>query len=428
MVETIIGSEIEVYKTSNGYMMVDLNSGKLGGAKRLGSFASVGREVNGLEEKIANVARSYTWDINEDCYIVFDTQLGIQEVDGIKYISPLIYEVKRAIEEKGYKVKGFVGRDKIFSESHDNWKTVQVSDNLEVKAISSDDGVLRDLANTEAVYFGCHFAPTSCNPNCWDEDTCRNGMINNLIDLPGINWLFMRESEFTPYKDAFMFSRGNSLNIRDESIQLVRGEEELYQKFIEMNRKGHQYAVIKDLARMSIGGRSVSFVDLSQPENYNGIPSTALVMPYFHIEPTLIGDRKFVLQTRMIYSSVQKSEPDFVFAKVYPGNGANSKPSNLSSVCADFVVWDLQDGMYHLTSLEKGKLSVSVSSYEEQVALREHFESVVETIFPEIKKVERKLQEIGTDYGQLFHFYKRMKKQKLVPGNIHPFLNLFMRR
>src|SRR3989344_2214870 len=308
MEEKIIGCEIEVYQTPSSYMMVDLNPGKLGGAKRFGSFAGLDSQANGLETRIGNIARSFSWDVRDDCYIVFDMSLGIQDVEGRTYISPLVYEIKRAIEDRGYKVKGFVGRDKIFSEKTDNWKSVEVNDKLEVTNVIFDNEVLSDLANTQSVYLGCHFAPRSCEPNNWNEDTCRNGFINNFLDLPGINWLFMRESEFSPYKDAFVFSRANGLNVRDENISVARGDEELHERCEEMRRKGHRYATIKDLARMSIGGRNISFMDLNQLEDIGKIPPTALVMPYFHTEPTIIGEERVILQTRMVYSSINKSE------------------------------------------------------------------------------------------------------------------------
>ena len=422
-----IGSEIEIYKTPGGYMMMDLNSGKLGGGKRLGAFACLYEQASELEKKVENIARAYTWDVRHDCYVVFDIQLGIQEIEGTSYVSPLIHEVKKAIEERGYMVKGFIGRDKIFSEDPKNWKVVEVNDELQVKSISYDEHALEDLAESEAVYLGCHFAPPSCRKNQWDEDTCRNGFINNFIDLPGVNWLFMRGNQHSPYYNAVVFSRENELNIKDDSFPSIRGSDAIRQRLEEMRRQGQRYVVIKDISKMSIGGRGISFGDLDKPTTCEGIPSPALVMPYFPIEPTKTNEGDVIIQTRIIYSFEGKAKPQFVFAKMYLVNGMSPEPYNLSSFCTDFVVWDIRDYFYYLKSPSRGKLSCRKVSTTKNKGLRRHFESVIEQCMSDIGDVERGLQYMGTDQVKLLEFYRAMKKKKLVPGNIHPFLNLFNR-
>ncbi|MBI2665137.1 hypothetical protein HYX12_00780 [Candidatus Woesearchaeota archaeon] len=423
--EAVIGSEIEIYKTPSAYMMIDLNPGKVGGAKRFGSFACLDQDASHLESKVSAIAQSYSWDVRSDCYIVFDLSLGVQEVDGRTYLSPFVYHLKRTIEERGYIVKGLIGREKIFSESPENWKKVTLGNHQEIKNIEYDIAILEDLAATQSVYLGCHFAPRSCTTNYWDNDTCRNGFINNFLDLPSINWLFMRECEFSPYKDAFVFSRKTDLNVKDELVSLARGNEELREKCEEMKRRGHLYAAIKDLSKMSIGGRGVSFIDLNELDGLVAVPSTALVMPYFQVEPTQIDGARVVLQTRMVYSSVRSPAPDFIFAKVYSENNVNTRPMNLSSMCTDFIVWDLRDGMYHIHSLSKGKSAIRKSTEREKADYRMFFEPMIAEVFPEIKKVEQKLLDVGIDSTTLFRFYKKMKKQQFVPGAIYPFLNLF---
>lgn len=334
---------------------------------------------------------------------MFDIPTSVLSVNREPRLSPFIQAVVNSIQDRGYRVLGMIGREKTFSQSSDNWKRVINNGSVEVV----DDATIVDqLREAPAIYLGCHFLPPGLKQAEFDEPTKMAGMVNNFLDLPGVNFRLL-DGLHSPYAHAVVMGSNRQRELERLGIACMERSE-----LTDRLRSGAKL-VVKDIGRMSIGGAGVEIVDQTRADDYLNVKA-AVVTPFVEFPLVETGEGPRLLQTRILYSP---KGPELVAAKLLPPGEQNS-----SGFADTAAVFDFEQ-VYLLKTPQRGVLKIVPTVDAELVR---HFEQAVEQGMPLVNEVERRLQQLAEPETMQKHF-KECKRAGLVPGSAMAYLNPFVR-
>jgi len=428
MTKPMIGTEVEIFRYHGRVQFLDPNVGKVGGAKR---FLYPLLHDNLLSDRVMRLARSVV-DTQNDSYIISDHQTGIKTFEGRPFISPFLHAVKSVIEERGYRCLGLILRNGLSRLNPKHWHTIDMNENGEMLSDEYSSTRIEALRDAPAVHLGCHFAPKGCQDNQWDENTRRNGLVNNVFDLPGVSPWFLHDFDNTPYKHAVIYYPETKFPDHTPDVPHIRGLDALAQLFKQYQSDGFTYAALKKTNAMSLGGARVKFAPLAGINALDRIDVPTFISPYYAFDVNETPQGPAVIQTRVLYSKDNNIRPEIVCAKIYPCPDP-TQPANFSEYCPHVYLWDLGDNLWHIEAADHDDSRPHQHINIERIKSRDAraFASILNDTLTQalspLSALEHRLSDIGSTYASAHALYERRKTDKLVPPKAKEYLRNFLR-